>query len=205
MKLWYSPTSPFVRKVIATAHELGLFDKLEIIEASTSPVNRHAGLAQLNPAGKIPAMLLPSGQVLFDSRVICAYLESLKPEMPLTPASGPDRFRSMTLEALGDAIMDAAVLARYEGALRPENLRWKEWADGQMTKVWAGIDSLENDWLAYLSKSPLSAGHIAAAAALGYLDFRYADQDWRNGRPGLAQWYADFSKRPSFASSAPKA
>ncbi|HSO46509.1 MAG TPA: glutathione S-transferase [Rhizobiaceae bacterium] len=201
MKLWYSPTSPFVRKVIAAAHELGLTDRIEIIEASTSPVNRHAGLAALNPVGKIPAMQLDDGQVIYDSRVICAYLDSLKPG--LVPESGPQRFRSMTLEALGDAIMDAAVLTRYETAMRPEDLRWKSWIEGQMTKVWAGIDSLERDWLEFLN-GPLTMGHLSAAAALGYLDFRYADSGWRDGRPGLAQWYDAFAKRPSMVKSEPK-
>ena len=204
MKLWYSPTSPFVRKVIAAAHELGLADRIEIVEAATSPVNRHSGLGELNPVGKIPAMVTDDGQVLYDSRVICAYLESLKPGSALTPASGPDRFRSMTLEALGDAIMDAAVLARYETHLRPEGLRWKGWLEGQLTKVWAALDSLENDWLPFL-EGRMTMGHLAAAAALGYLDFRYADSNWRNGRPGLAKWFDAFAKRPSMVASAPKA
>ncbi len=204
MKLWYSPTSPFVRKVIAAAHELGLADRIEIVEASTSPVNRHSGLGELNPVGKIPAMVTDDGQVLYDSRVICAYLESLKPSSALTPASGPDRFRSMTLEALGDAIMDAAVLARYETHLRPEDLRWKGWLEGQLTKVWAGLDSMEKDWLPFL-EGRMTMGHIAAAAALGYLDFRYADSNWRNGRPGLTRWFDAFAKRPSMVGSAPKA
>jgi glutathione S-transferase len=204
MKLWYSPTSPFVRKVIAAAHELGIADRIEIVEAATSPINRHSGLGELNPVGKIPAMVTDDGQVLYDSRVICAYLESLKPGSALTPASGADRFRSMTLEALGDAIMDAAVLARYETHLRPEDLRWKGWLEGQLTKVWAALDSMEKDWLPFL-EGRMTMGHIAAAAALGYLDFRYADSNWRNGRPGLAKWFDAFAKRPSMVASAPKA
>lgn len=202
MKLWYSPTSPFVRKIITAAEELGLSDRIEIIVASTSPVNRHAGLAALNPVGKIPVMVLHDGQVLYDSRVICSYLDSLKPRKRLTPAKGPDRFRSMTLEALGDAIMDAAVLTRYELAVRPENLRWQDWVDGQMTKVRAGVDSLEADWMNFL-KRPLTTGHISAAAALGYLDFRFADDDWRKSRPKLAKWYDKFAKRPSWKASMP--
>jgi glutathione S-transferase len=200
MKLWYSPSSPFVRKVIVAAHELGLADRIDIVEASTSPVNRHAGLGALNPVGKIPAMQLDDGQILFDSRVICAYLDSLKPG--LMPASGPQRFKVMTAEALGDAIMDAAVLTRYETAMRPEDLRWKGWIEGQMTKVWAALDSLENDWLDFL-QGPLTMGHIAIGAALGYLDFRFADSGWRDTRPGLAKWYEAFAKRPSMTVSEP--
>ncbi len=203
MKLWYSPTSPFVRKVIAAAHELGVMDRIEIVTASTSPVDRHAGLAADNPVGKIPAMVLDDGQVLFDSRVICAFLDSLNPGKSLTPAMAPDRFRSMTLEALGDAIMDAAVLVRYELAVRPEELRWKGWIEGQMTKVRAGVDSMEKDWLTFLA-GPLTQGHLAAASALGYLDFRFADDNWRASRPGLAKWYDEFAKRPSWVASAPK-
>ncbi len=92
----------------------------------------------------------------------------------------------MTAEALGDAIMDAAVLTRYETAMRPEDLRWKGWIEGQMTKVWAGLDSLEKDWLDFLN-GPLTMGHLAAAAALGYLDFRYANSRWRDRRPAPGQ------------------
>lgn len=202
MKLWYSPTSPFVRKVIAVAHELGLWDRIEIVTAATSPVDRHKGLAADNPVGKIPAMVLDDGQVLYDSRVICAFLDSLKPG--LIPAHGPDRFRSMTLESLGDAIMDAAVLTRYEMAVRPAGFRWQGWIDGQMTKVWAGVDSMENDWSGFLNQ-PMTMGHIAAAAALGYLDFRFAASNWRSTRPGLAKWYDEFAKRPAWVASAPAA
>lgn len=201
MKLWYSPASPFVRKVIAAAHELGLMDRIEIVEAATSPVNRNEGLAALNPVGKIPAMQLDDGQILYDSRVIIAWLDSLAPG--LIPPAGPRRFQAMTLEALGDAIMDAAVLTRYETAMRPEDLRWKGWIEGQMTKVWAGLDSLEKDWLDFL-KGPITSGHMAVAAALGYLDFRYADSDWRDTRPGLAKWFDAFAKRPSMIASEPK-
>ncbi|MCU0790974.1 MAG: glutathione S-transferase [Nitratireductor sp.] len=201
MKLWYSPTSPFVRKVIAVAHELGLTDRIEIVEAATSPMNRNESLAALNPVGKIPAMQLDDGQVLFDSRVIIAWLDSLAPG--LIPSAGPDRFRAMTLEALGDAIMDAAVLTRYETAMRPEDLRWKGWIEAQMTKVWAALDSLEKDWLDFLN-GPVTIGHMAVGAALGYLDFRYAESGWRDTRPGLARWYAEFARRPSMTASEPK-
>lgn len=204
MKLWYSPASPFVRKVIAAAHECGLVGRLEIVDASSNPINRNMDLVAHNPVGKIPALVLDDGQALFDSRVICAYLDSISQGEKLIPAEGPARFRAMTLEALGDAIMDAAVLTRYEGHLRPQELRWQGWIEGQTAKVNSGLESLERDWAEFLA-GPFTIGHLAVGAALGYLDYRFPDLDWRSGHPKLAQWFEGFSQRPSMKASAPKA
>lgn len=203
MKLWYSPASPFVRKVIAAAHECGVADKLVIVDATTNPINRNLSLVADNPVGKIPAMVLEDGQVLYDSRVICAYLDSISQGARIIPASGSDRFRAMTLEALGDGIMEAAVLTRYEATLRPQDLRWQGWSEGQMAKVNSGLDSLEKDWAEFLA-GPFTIGHLAVGAALGYLDFRFPDLDWRSRCPGLAAWYETFAKRPSMKASEPK-
>ena len=144
MKLWYSPASPFVRKVLVLAHETGLADRLTIVEANTNVVNRNEELAKDNPTGKIPAMVLDDGTVLFDSRVICAYLDSLHNGKKLTPSGGDvASFRLMALEALGDAIMDAGVLTRYEQALRPKEKHWDKWEAGQLLKVNTSLDDLE--------------------------------------------------------------
>lgn len=205
MKLWHSPASPFVRKVLVIAHETGQTAKLEIAEASTNAVARNEELARDNPCGKIPALVLDDGTVLFDSRVICAYLDSLHSGAKLSGpgAGGVAGYRALALEALGDAIMDAAVSNRYETALRPPEYQWKAWSDGQMGKVKASLDQLEKQWIRSLGRNP-NMGSIAVAAALGYLDFRYPDLNWRRGRPKLTRWFKRFGERPSFMETEPK-
>ncbi len=130
MKLWYASASPFVRKVLAAAHEIGIADQLEPVAAGTSPVKPNMELVADNPVGKIPALVSRDGDVLYDSSVICAYLDSLHEGQTLIPAEGPERFKALTLESLGDAIMDAAILARYEVTLRPDDKQWADWIDG---------------------------------------------------------------------------
>ncbi len=203
MKLWYSPASPFVRKCLIVAHERGLADRIEVMNAAASVVNPDQRIVEFNPSGKIPTMVLEDGQVLFDSRVICAFLDSLHDRKKLTPRSGAKRFEVMTLEALGDAIMDAAVNNRYETAMRPEELRWQAWSDGQMGKVNASLDQIEERWLGSLGRTP-NMGSIAIAAALGYLDYRYPDLKWRKNRKKLARWFKRFSERPSFQNTQPE-
>jgi glutathione S-transferase len=203
MKLWYSPASPFVRKCLIVAHERDLTDRIELMDAAASVVDPDQRIVQANPAGKIPTMVLDDGAVLFDSRVICAYLDTLHDGKKLMPRSGPKRFEVMTLEALGDGIMDAAVNNRYENALRPEALRWQAWSDGQMGKVEASLDQIEEKWLKALGRVP-NMGSIAIAAALGYLEYRYPDLKWRKDRKGLARWFKRFSERPSFQASKPE-
>ncbi|MCB1416892.1 MAG: glutathione S-transferase [Nitratireductor sp.] len=203
MKLWYSPASPFVRKCLIVAHERDLTDRIEIMDANANVVDPDMRIVQSNPAGKIPTMVLDDGQVLFDSRVICAWLDTLHDGKKLMPRSGAKRFEVMTLEALGDAIMDAAVSNRYETALRPPEYQWKAWSDGQMGKVKASLDQLEKQWIRSLGRNP-NMGSIAVAAALGYLDFRYPDLNWRRGRPKLTRWFKRFGERPSFMETEPK-
>ena len=204
MKLWHSSASPFVRKVMVLAHETGLAGQLVVVEASTNAVARNPDLVKDNPVGKIPALVADDGTVLFDSRVICAYLDTLHDGPKLAPArdGGVDSFRLMTLEALGDGIMDAAVLTRYEQALRPPEKRWSDWETGQLAKVASGLDDLEARWMAAL-EGPLCIGVISVACALGYLDYRFADMGWREGRPALAAWHAAFSERPSMKVTMP--
>ncbi|MCB1461409.1 MAG: glutathione S-transferase [Nitratireductor sp.] len=204
MKLWHSPASPFVRKVLVIAHETGQTAKLEIAEASTNAVARNEELARDNPCGKIPALVLDDGTVLFDSRVICAYLDSLHSGAKLSGpgAGGVAGYRALALEALGDAIMDAAVLTRYEQALRPAQFRWDEWEAGQVAKVNTSLDHLERRWMDLL-EGPLSMGVITVGCALGYLDFRFAEMGWRESRPKLAAWFAKFSERPSMQATRP--
>jgi len=204
MKLWYSPASPFVRKVLVTAHETGLLSKIKFAEANTSPVNRNPKLVAENPSGKIPALVLNDGTALHDSTVICAYLDSLHGGRKLIPEKGIARFRVMTLESLGNAMMDAAVLARYEMAMRPEDKRWDDWRQAQLNRVTSICDALERIWIRTLN-APVNTGAISVACALGYIDFRFDNLDWRKKRPSLTAWYSKFSARPSMQATTPKA
>lgn len=204
MKLWYSSASPFVRKVMIVAHETGQAGDIEIVPVTNSVVKRDEQLAADNPVSKIPTMVLDDGQALFDSRVICAYLDARHSGTRLVPASGAERWRAMTLEALGDAIMDAAVASRYEMTVRPEEARWQGWLDGQMLKITTALDRLDKDWTGTL-KGPVTVGTAAIGSALGYLDFRFPDFDWRAGRPALADWYSVFAMRDSMKASDPAA
>jgi glutathione S-transferase len=202
MKLRYSPASPYVRKVSVVALETGLDKRIEKLRVQVAPVTVNEEVARENPLMKIPALTTDDGMVLYDSPVICEYLDSLHSGAKLFPAAGAARWTALRQQALGDGILDAALLARYEGALRPENLRWKEWSEGQMTKVRQGLAALEAD-VAQLS-GPLTIGQITAGCALGYLDFRYPNEGWRNRHPKLAAWYEDFSKRASMQATVPQ-
>ncbi len=202
MKLLYSPTSPYVRKVMIVAIECGLDKKLEKLPTSASPVQANRDLDKQNPLGKVPALMLDNGTVLFDSPVVCEYLDSRHKGTKLFPASGPRRFKALRLQALGDGILDAALLARYETAMRPENMRWSEWIDGQKRKVVQGLDALEKE-VKDLAGG-LTIGQIAVACALGYIDFRYADMNWRKGRPKLAAWADKFAKKKSMQATMPQ-
>ncbi|MEM7464763.1 MAG: glutathione S-transferase N-terminal domain-containing protein [Pseudomonadota bacterium] len=202
MELWYSPASPFVRKVLVTCHESGLTDRMKIHEVDTNVIDSDAELRSHNPLGKIPALMLDSGETLFDSRVICAYLDDLNARPKLTPSEPEARFRAMTLEALADGIMDAAVNTRYEMALRPEEYRWQGWVAGQFQKIDTGLDGLEERYIDDLN-GDLSIGAISAGCALGYLNFRFPENDWTEKRPRLSSWYKAFSQRPSMEKTAP--
>jgi glutathione S-transferase len=201
MKLMYSPTSPYVRKVMVLAIERGLDRKIEKVAITASPIAENKALDKANPLAKVPALELDNGIVLFDSPVICEYLDSKHRGDKVFPASGARRWKALRQQALGDGILDAALLVRYESFMRPENLRWAEWMAGQKKKFLQGLDALEKD--AKDLSGGLTIGHITVACALGYLDFRYADLGWRKGRPKLAAWYDKFSRRKSMQATIP--
>ena len=134
MKLFFSPTSPYVRKCMVTAHELGLVGRIELLAANAHPVQRDATIIASNPLGKVPTLIADDGRVLYDSRVICEYFDELGGGR-LFPRSGAPRWAALTLQSLADGMLDAALLARYETALRPEALRWGDWVTGQLDKV----------------------------------------------------------------------
>jgi glutathione S-transferase len=201
MKLYSSITSPYVRKVRILARETGLAGRIEEIPASVSPIVRDLQVARANPLAKLPALLLDDGSALYDSAVICEYLDGLHAGRRLFPPAGPARWTALRLQAEGDGLLDAAVLARYELALRPEPLRWPEWIAGQKAKITGVLDVLERD--AESLAGELTIGGITIACALGYLDFRFADDAWRSARPRLAAWFAEISKRESLRTTMP--
>ncbi|WP_348626834.1 glutathione S-transferase family protein [Mesorhizobium sp. DCY119] len=204
IRLFFSPASPYVRKVMVCAHERGLADWIEKLPSAAGPVDRDQTIVQHNASGKVPCALLADDTPVFDSRVICTYVDSLaSPEGSLYPQDAR-RFTVLTLEALADSILDACLLCRYEKVMRPEALFWEDWYRGQMAKVDSGLDALEGKWFADVS-GDFHAGAIAAACALGYLDFRFADKDWRGSRPQLASWFAKVSERSSMKETLPPA
>jgi glutathione S-transferase len=201
MKLYFNPASPYVRKVCVTAHELGLSDRIEHTSIILTPVNPHDGVRASNPIGKIPTLVLDDGTALYDSPVICEYLDGLAGGNRIFPAAGAMRWTALRRQSIGDGIMDAAVLTRYEDAVRPKELRWQNWVDGQFLKIRTALDVLEHENLG----DAVDIGTISIACALGYLDFRYASEGWRTSRPRLAGWAAAIGKRPSLATTVPVA
>ena len=200
MTLYHSPLSPYVRKVMVVAHETGLLDEIETVNGSGTPMEPNEETVAQNPLGKIPALVTEDGMTLFDSRVICRYLDKVA-GAGLYPA-GSGEFAMLTREALAEGIIDAALLVSYEGRLRPENIRFTPWVEGQKDKVRRGLEWFERhiDALA----GHLTMDKIALGCALGYVDFRLADVDWRKDCPGLAAWYKEFSARQSMKETAPK-
>ena len=203
MKLYYSSASPYVRKVMVTAIETGLESKIEKVPATVAPNKPNAEVARDNPLMKVPTLVADGGEALYDSRVICEYLDSLHGGRKLIPASGGERWRVLGLQALGDGILDAGLLTRYETFLRPENLRWADWTSGQSLKITQALDMLEKE--SELLAGPINLGQIAVACAIGWLEFRKPLGDIRPGRPKLFTWYDEFLKRPSMQATMPKA
>ncbi len=197
MKLRYSATSPYVRKVVATAIETGLDGRVDRVP--TDPWSPETDLPASNPLGKVPALELDDGTVLFDSRVICEYLDSLHDGPKLFP-EGQARWVALRLAAVADGICDAAI-NRLLDTRRPENLQSADWQQRQKIAMGRACDLLEAECGSL--EGPVTIGQLAVACALGYLDFRFDADQWRQGRPNLAAWFDAFSQRPSIASTTP--
>ncbi|MEO1680617.1 MAG: glutathione S-transferase [Pseudomonadota bacterium] len=201
MQLIYSPTSPYVRKVMVTLIETGQKDEVALVPASGSPTEPNATVIAQNPLGKVPALMRDDGPTLVDSRVICRFLDArgrggLYPDGRI--------WEVMTLEALADGILDAAILMVYEGRCRDEGQRSEAWVEAQWQKIARALDVLETRWISHLS-GRLDMGQIAVGCALGYLDFRHAARDWRKGRGALVAWERTFSARPAMTETRPPA
>ena len=199
MKLRYSPASPYVRKVTVVAHETGLIDRIEIVPTNVWASDTDIG--RDNPLGKVPALTTDGGEVLFDSPVICEYLDSIHDGAKLYPPSGGARWTALRRMALADGILDAGVLRRLE-SLRKEPERSPAWIERQRTAVERGLDALEEE--ASALGAGVTIGHVAIGCALGWFDFRFPADNWRHRRPALAAWYATFAARPSMIRTVPK-
>ena len=199
MKLLYAQTSPYVRKVLVLAHETGQADDIALVPVAALPTERNPETTAHNPLGKVPTLITPEGGALYDSRVICEYLDARSRGPRLFP-EGEARWDALARQALADGLLDAALLTRYERVMRPA--RWDAWEAGQVAKITAALDRIEAR-RAEGRDDGLDIGTVATACALGYLDFRFPDLAWRDGRPAAAAWYAAFSERPSMQRTAP--
>ena len=202
MRLHSAPASPYVRMVRVLLAETGQTDAVELVPASGTPLDPGSLPLAQNPLGKIPVLERPDGAALYDSRVILRFLDHRAGGM-LSPQP-PRLWDCVTLEATAHGIMDAAILMVYEGRIRPEELRFEPWVGAQWGKATRALDTLGERWMAHLY-GPLDMSQIAVACALGYLDFRHPDRDWRAGRDALAAWYAKFCERDSMKATAPHA
>ena len=197
MKLFYSPTSPFVRKVLVVAHELGLAQRIERIRVVVSPLLPNPGLAGYNPLMKLPTLVTDEGMSLFDSRVICDYLDR---DRVLMPAAGAGRWEIGRLQALADGMLEAGVLCR-EDQHRFGTYRADAWLHGQQRKIVQGLDALEA--AASDLAGPVNLGTIAAGVALAWLKFRDVVGEIEPGRPRLRAWQEEFARRPSMLQTRP--
>ncbi|MBT6096100.1 MAG: glutathione S-transferase [Rhodospirillaceae bacterium] len=198
MQLYFWPTSPYVRKVMLVALETGIDEQMELLHAS--PSSSGHDLQDRNPLGKIPALITEDGMALFDSPVICEYLDGLHGGDKMFPESGSARWTALRQQAQADGILDAALLRRGEEARR-DDLRSKGWIAHQTAAIHRGLADLETrvDEL----QEPITIGHITIACALGYLDFRFPSEDWRHIAPNLSDWYAGFAQRASMQATIP--
>lgn len=207
MRLRYSPTSPFVRKVTVVAIETGLDPRLERVPTAVAPTKRNDEVARENPLVKIPALTTDDGLVIYDSAVICEYLDTLHDGAKLFPAAGKARWIALRQQALGDGVLDAAILGRYE-SLRPKEFLWQEWIDAQMRKVRGALSALEmeceaGELTAVAETSRPHIGQVTIGCALGYLDFRYPSEVWRERHRRLAAWYEQFAERRAMRETIP--
>ena len=201
MKLFWSPRSPFVRKVMVFAHEAGVAGRIETVKTLVSSAAANRDLMKVNPLGKIPTLVTDDGQVLFDSYVICEYLDSINEGRKLIPRQAPARWQALRWHALGDNLLDNSLLWRNE-RLRPKPQQSSEILAAYDAKTRSVLDALDGE-AAALGSMAAGIGHVAIAVSLGYLDFRFPDLGWRDGRTKIAAWHAEFARRPSFRDTIP--
>jgi glutathione S-transferase len=202
MKLMYLPTSPFARKVRVAAIELGLSDSIDPVVQMVAPTKENDEYARtVNPLRKVPALVLDDGRTIYDSTVICENMDAMAGGGKIIPASGPDRWETLTLHALAQGMTEAAVTVRYETAYRPDEYRWPDYVDDQWGRIEAGLDWIEANPKGL--EGPINIAHIALGCLVGYLDFRWPERPWRDGRSRLGNWSAWIGRRDSFKQTMP--
>jgi glutathione S-transferase len=202
MQLRSSPLSPYGRKVKIAIALKGLEDRIDVVQVDTNPLD-NPEITRVNPLGKIPSLVIDGDTAIYDSHVICEYLDSLAPAPVLFPKGGVERVRTLTLGGLGDGILDAALLLVYEKRYRPEEKWHAPWQQRQQVKIDRALDVLERNPPVW--KDSPDYGHLTLASALGYLDFRHEGK-WRPGHPALVAWLDVFAKAvPVFEATQPKA
>lgn len=202
MKLFYAPTSAYVRKVSVVIRETGLLDKIDIVFDAAKVLEPTDTLLAHNPLGKIPTLLLDDGVALFDSRVICEYLDAHSVAAKVFPASGAARWEALSQQALADGLVDAAMLTRQERLLRAPNEQSEDWYNAQYRKIRSALARLEVICPSF-SDAP-TIGTIAIGCALGFLDFRFAEMGWRTDHPVLGAWFDRFDQRPAMVATRPQ-
>ena len=193
MKLLYQTHSPYARKALVFAHEAGLADRIEVVHHETSPTRRNAQVFAENPLGKVPVLVRPGQPSIFDSDVICAYLDTLHPGRRLIPADGEARWHALRVQAVAQGLAESGIAIRWETVRRPEALRYPPLRDGYTEKLIASYDWMERELDV---DGHIHVGHIAVATALSWLEFRELPS-FRERRPRLVAWFDEFETRAS--------
>ena len=193
MKLLYQTHSPYARKALVFAHEAGLARQVEVVHHETSPTRRNEDVFAQNPLGKVPVLIRPGLPPIFDSDVICAYLDTVHAGRKLIAPEGEARWHALRLQAVAQGLADAGIAIRWETVRRPEALRYPPLRDGYVQKLVASYDWLEGELDV---GTAVHVGHVALATCLDWLEFRELP-GFRDGRPRLAAWFDEFKQRPS--------
>jgi len=193
MKLLYQTHSPYARKTLVFAHEAGIAERIEVVHHETSPTLRNEQVFAENPLGKVPVLVRPGLPPIFDSDVICAYLDTLHDARKLIPPDGEARWQALRVQAVAQGLADAGIAVRWETVRRPEALRYPPLRDGYVEKLMASYDWLERELDV---ASPIHVGHIALATTLSWLEFRQLPT-FREKRPALVTWFDEFEARAS--------
>lgn len=201
MKLHWSPRSPFVRKVAILLLETGLDAQVERVRSVAAIAVPNPALMLDNPLSQIPALMLDDGQVLYDSPVICEYLDGLHGGAGFFPPAGAARWTALRRQALADGMLAILLLWRQE-RMKDAGRRLPEWLAAFATKIDACLARLENE-AAALARDGFDIGHVSVGCMLSYLDYRFPDLDWRAAHPALAGWHAGFAQRPSVLATVP--
>jgi glutathione S-transferase len=195
MKILGDVISPFTRMALVMAYELGLGDRVKLVGVHAKMAEVNAELQKLSPIAKIPVLVTDHNHAIHDSRVIMEYLAHVAGNSTMIPDDGVKRFRVLTLLATAQGAADAAVLLRYETAMRPENLRWPEYADRLRARILASAAEIEEHWSDQFAN--INVGTIGLACMLSYVDLRHGNLDWRSNSPKLKAFHEGFSARPS--------